>query len=189
MEILFFFLGGGLVLAGFLARRQMAAFHAQSPADYSDDYTVLDMKKHLNGEMICEGVIFGPLGRVTSSFVADFDVTWTGDTAVINEHFVYDDTSTQDRTWTITLGSNGAFTATAPDVPGIGRGQQSGSTIQIRYPIKLPADVGGHTLQTVDWIYLTTGGTMINRSQFRKFGVKVAELVATIRKKGSEDGK
>jgi hypothetical protein len=25
------------------------------------------MQHHLNGEMICEGVIFGPLGRVTSS--------------------------------------------------------------------------------------------------------------------------
>ena len=32
-----------------------------------------------------------------------------------------------------------------------------------------------------DWMYLMENGTIINRSQFRKFGVKVAELVATMR--------
>lgn len=184
MEFLFFCLGAVVVMACFLARRQLAAFPAQKPSDYFDDYTILDMKERLNGNMVCEGVIFGPLGRVTSSFVADFNVAWDGDTAEIKEHFVYDDNSTQDRVWTITLGEGGSFTATAPDVPGVGRGRQCGSTIHMRYPITLPSDVGGHTLQTVDWIYLTKDGTMINRSQFRKFGVKVAELVATIRRKG-----
>ena len=52
-----------------------------------------------------------------------------------------------------------------------------------KYTIRLPDDVGGHLLNTVDWMYLTGDGTIINRSQFRKFGVKVAELVATIRRK------
>jgi hypothetical protein len=30
-------------------------------------------------------------------------------------------------------------------------------------------------------MYLMQNGTIINRSQFRKFGIKVAELVATMR--------
>ena len=34
-----------------------------------------------------------------------------------------------------------------------------------------------------DWMYLVENGTVINRSQFRKFGVKVAELVATMRQR------
>jgi hypothetical protein len=32
-------------------------------------------------------------------------------------------------------------------------------------------------------MYLTPNGTIVNRSQFRKFGIKVAELVATMRPK------
>ncbi len=183
MDFLFFFVGACLVLAAVLLRRFTAAFSAQQPSDYTEDYRILDMKQDLMGDMICEGIIFGPLGRVTSTFVANFNVAWDGDTAQINEHFVYGDNTTQDRVWTITLSPDGSFTATAPDVPGVGKGRQSGGTISMRYPIKLPADVGGHTLQTVDWIYLTPDGTLINRSQFRKFGIKVAELVATIRKK------
>jgi hypothetical protein len=31
-------------------------------------------------------------------------------------------------------------------------------------------------------MYLTPGGAVVNRSQFRKFGIKVAELVATMRR-------
>jgi hypothetical protein len=31
-------------------------------------------------------------------------------------------------------------------------------------------------------MYLTPGGVIVNRSQFRKFGIRVAELVATMRK-------
>jgi hypothetical protein len=30
-------------------------------------------------------------------------------------------------------------------------------------------------------MYLTSNGSIMNRSQFRKFGIKVAELVATMR--------
>jgi hypothetical protein len=36
-------------------------------------------------------------------------------------------------------------------------------------------------LDTVDWMYLAPNGAIMNRSQFRKFGFTVAELVATMR--------
>jgi hypothetical protein len=55
--------------------------------------------------------------------------------------------------------------------------------VQLNYRIRLPESAGGHVLDTTDWMYLTENGTIINRSQFRKYGLKVAELVATMRKK------
>jgi hypothetical protein len=53
--------------------------------------------------------------------------------------------------------------------------------VQMRYKIRLPAEAGGHVLNVVDWMYLMPNGTIMNRSQFRKFGLKVAELIATMR--------
>ena len=53
--------------------------------------------------------------------------------------------------------------------------------LKLSYRIKLPPEAGGHTLDVTDWMYLVENGTIINRSQFRKFGIKVAELVATMR--------
>ena len=84
------------------------------------------------------------------------------------------------------MGEAGHFTATAPDVIGTAKGRNVGATVQSKYVIQLPDDVGAHQLKTVDWMYLTRDGTIINRSQFRKFGLKVAELVATIRRKDEQ---
>jgi len=180
---IFLALGIALSTAFVLLRRRYGEFPGQTPEDYSESFPAFDLQQHLNGEMICEGVIFGPLGRVTSSFVADFTITWDGPVGVMAERFRYNDGSTQDREWVITLGEDDHFSATADDVPGNGKGILAGSAAQMRYKIILPEDAGGHLLSTVDWMYLTPDGTIMNRSQFRKFGFKVAELVATIRRK------
>lgn len=52
--------------------------------------------------------------------------------------------------------------------------------MQLNYRIRIPEDAGGHLLDVSDWMYLNDSGTIVNRSQFRKGGVLVAELIATI---------
>lgn len=184
MDAIFLVLVGvGLTLAIVVLRRRFAEFYGQTPKDYDDTFPVLDLKERLNGPMVCEGVIFGPLGRVTSTFVADFDVVWDGPKGVMDEVFRYNDGTTQTRQWRITMNTNGQFSTEADDVPGGGRGVQNGSAILMTYKIRLPDSSGGHVLDTVDWMYMTPGGVIVNRSQFRKFGFRVAELVATIRPK------
>ena len=64
---------------------------------------------------------------------------------------------------------------------GEGSGRVEGSGVLLRYRIRLTPEAGGHVLDVTDWMYLMENGTIINRSQFRKFGIKVAELVATMR--------
>lgn len=184
MDMLVFILFGILIAFGIVAlRRSYAEFPGQKPEHYADTSPIMDMRQHLNGPMVCEGVIYGPLGQVTSSFVADFDITWDGDAAVMTEEFSYNDGSTQSREWRITMTGDQKFDARADDVLGAGKGTISGSSIQMMYAIRLPMDAGGHVLNARDWMYLTANGTIINRSQFRKFGLRVAELVATIRPK------
>ena len=101
----------------------------------------------------------------------------------MNEVFHYDSGTVQNRQWTLTLGTDGSIRAEAPDVVGTGTGKQAGSAVQLNYRIRLAPEAGGHVLDTVDWMYLTPNGTIMNRSQFRKYGIKVAELVATMRHK------
>lgn len=174
-------IGALLALAAVWARSKFWDFQSQRPEDYEDDNPAFNMREHLNGPILCEGVIYGPLGRVSSRFVAEFDASWEGDTGVMKERFTYDDGSVQNREWHLTLSVDGTIRAKAPDVIGEGQGKQSGSSVLLRYDIKLPEASGGHVLNTVDWMYLTPNGTIMNRSQFRKFGIKVAELVATMR--------
>jgi len=182
MTLLTLILGAALALAAVWARTRFADFPAQSPADYADaGEPAFDLREHLNGPILCEGVIYGPTGRVTSRFTADFHATWQGDAGRMTEHFRYAGGTEQDREWTLTLAPDGGVRATAPDLVGTGRGRQSGPTLKLSYRLRLPAENGGHVLDVEDWMYLMENGTIINRSQFRKFGIRVAELVATMR--------
>jgi hypothetical protein len=184
MNALLIFAAGALMTLGLAAlKARYLGFRAQSPADYAGRGPDFDLRRHLSGPMLCEGVIYGPTGRVTSRFVADMDARWEGNVGRMTEDFRYDSGASQHREWTLTLGNDGSIKAQAPDVIGIGRGMQTGPAVQLNYRIRLPDHAGGHVLDTTDWMYLMENGTIMNRSQFRKFGIKVAELVATMRKK------
>ncbi len=170
-----------LVILAMLAKTLLFSFRSQSPEDYADTAPKVSLKSHLSGPIISEGVIFGPTGKVTNSFVAKMVGEWEGDTGTLSEEFTYSNGTRQSRKWFLKLGDDNKFTATADDIVGEAQGVVSGSTIKMNYQIVLPKASGGHTLSVTDWLYLTGNGVIMNRSELRKFGVKVAELVATMR--------
>ncbi len=180
-----FVLGALCVLALVLLKDKFVSFMAQKPDDYADG-PMFNMREVFDGPIECEGVIYGPTGRVTSRFAADFHATWDGNVGTVKEEFRYDSGSVQHREWTFILGNDGSIKAKAPDVIGEGTGMQMGSAVRLNYDIQLTEDAGGHVLSTTDWMYLAPNGNIVNRSQFRKFGVKVAELVATMRPKNAQ---
>ncbi|WP_282182883.1 DUF3833 domain-containing protein [Aliiroseovarius marinus] len=164
-----------------LTRHMFFSFKAQAPEDYADTGPAFSLTEHLSGEILSEGLIYGPTGRVTNSFTARMVGQWEGNTGTLTEDFIYSNGRTQARKWFLTLGDNNTFTATADDIVGTAQGTVSGSTIKMTYDIVLPAEAGGHTLSVTDWLYMTESGVILNRSEMRKFGIKVAELVATMR--------
>lgn len=180
-EFLYFAIGAAMVVAVMIIWNKLWSFQAQKPEEYASIGPAMDIRRHLNGRIACEGVIYGPTGRVTSRFVADFYAQWQGNKGVMREHFRYDSGATQDREWRLTLDETGTVLAQADDLVGTGNGHQVGPTLKLNYTIQLPQDAGGHALDVTDWMYLMENGTIMNRSQFRKYGIKVAELVATMR--------
>ena len=184
MAFLWTVLGACLVLALLWLGNRFMGFGAQRPEDYAQaGGEAFDLRRHLDGPLVCDGVIYGPTGRVVSRFTGDFDVRWDGDSGVMTEVFHYESGKIQHREWRLTLNPDGQITALADDIAGEGRGWQSGPAVLLRYRIRLEEDSGGHVLDATDWMYLTPAGTIVNRSRFRKFGITVAELVATMRRK------
>lgn len=181
MDLFSLILGMALMGALIALRARFLGFRAQRPEDMAGKGPAFDLKRHLSGPILCEGVIYGPTGRVSSRFVADMEGTWDGDTGVLAETFRYDTGRTQARRWTLALSPDGTIRATAPDVVGTGMGRVAGAGVLLTYRIKLEPEAGGHVLDVTDWMYLMDNGAIMNRSQFRKFGVVVAELVATLR--------
>ena len=161
---------------------QVFTFRAQDIQAYANQTPEFDIRDAISGPMQAEGVIFNFSGTVTSRFTARMEGIWNGSSGVLKEDFVYSSDRTQQRQWALTVNADGQITGTAPDIIGEATGQQSGSAVYLKYRIVLPQDAGGHKLDVTDWMYLTDNGTIMNRSEFRKFGIKVAEMVATFRK-------
>lgn len=175
----------GLVLVAVAIRTRFMSFLGQRGSEYVGLGPELDLSHHLEGRNVCEGVIFGPTGRMTSRFRALMTGQWSGREGTLEVDFKYDGGGTQTREWHLSVSESGRITAWADDILGTGRGHSVGPTVQMLYTIVLPEDAGGYTLSVTDWMYLTEGGTILNRSQFRKGGILMAELVATIRREGS----
>ncbi|SPJ23379.1 DUF3833 family protein [Palleronia abyssalis] len=171
----------GLVLAALFVRWKFLSFGGQRPNEYLGLGPDFDPRTHLSGKMICDGAIFGPTGRMTSRFRGEVHGTWTGQAGFIALDFMFDGGAAQHREWHLRLSDTGLIEAEAEDTEGVGKGSIVGPVMQMQYTIVLPQDAGGHKLKVVDWMYLTEAGTILNRSQFRKGGLLVAELIATIR--------
>ncbi|MEM7619060.1 MAG: DUF3833 family protein [Pseudomonadota bacterium] len=154
------------------------SFSAQRTRDYAKESPTLDLKTHLQGNFIASGLIYDYTGRVNTRFRAKLQGRFDSRSGTLDENFVYSHGPTQKRKWNITLEQNGKFTATAADVIGKAQGEYKGNALVMRYRLQLPKRSGGYILDVVDWMYLLEDGTILNRSEMRKFNLKVAELFA-----------
>lgn len=173
-----------LALGVVLVQRLFFDFMAQQPSDYASTGPALDLRTSLGGPLVSHGVIYGPSGRMVSRFTADMEGRWDAAGGTLSESFRYDSGRTQQREWQIVPGADGRFTATADDVIGTAEGQVSGATAMMTYRLRLPDDAGGWELDVTDWLYRGEDGVIVNRSQFRRFGIYLGELVGTIRPAG-----
>ncbi|MCV2882777.1 DUF3833 domain-containing protein [Actibacterium sp. XHP0104] len=168
------------VIVTLLALRGLG-FAGRDVGQYADTTPRFDVTRHLSGPMLSEGVIFGPTGKVAARFTARMQGDWQGDSGTLHEEFTFASGARQTRTWQLTRHSDGRLTGTAPDVIGTATGETAGAALKLRYRLRLEPDAGGHVLDVTDWLFLNPDGSITNRSEMRKFGVKVAELVASIR--------
>lgn len=77
MTFFWIFLGFLAALLIILTVKRTLSFRAQKPADY-DGPLSFDVRRALSGPLLCEGVIYGPTGRVASRFCAEMEGHWMG---------------------------------------------------------------------------------------------------------------
>ncbi len=175
-------LGAILCFGGLYLLRSLWSFSAQNIDIYASEKPIFDIREALKGQFIAEGVIYDYTGNVNIRFHAKMNGQFSDRDGTLDESFTYSDGFVDQRNWKIKFEQDGSFTATAPDVIGTATGQQKGNAVVMRYKLRLAERAGGHVLDVTDWMYLLDSGVVINRSEMRKFGIKVAELVGAFYK-------
>ena len=151
--------------------------------DYATNTPTLDIRDYLNGHIDAWGMFFDNAGKADPMFHVDMTGTWQGNSGTLNEHFTYNDGTTQDRIWHLTFTDDHHFTATASDVVGTAIGSQFGNAANLKYVLSVKTkDGSSYDMSMDDWLYKMNDTLVVNRNEMRKFGIKVGELVISFHK-------
>jgi Protein of unknown function (DUF3833) len=122
-------------------------------------------------------------GQVIKRFTVVMRCTWTGDTGVLDEDFIYSDGTKEKRIWTIKRLPNNRYIGTASDVVGQADGHASGNALQWNYTLALKVDEKTYDVKMNDWMYLVDEKVMINRAAMSKFGVHLGDVTLSFTKR------
>lgn len=153
-----------------------------SPDVYRDQTPTLDLAQYFNGPLTAWGYFADRSGRVQKRFKVAMTGVWQGDAGVLTEDFSWSDGTTSRRVWRLQKHPDGRYTGQADDVLGEAIGHAAGNALQWRYTLLLPVDGNTYEVQFDDWMYQMDDEVMLNKSEMRKFGFKLGEIVITFRK-------
>jgi Protein of unknown function (DUF3833) len=160
----------------------VAGCASPQPQDYAAEQPTLDLREFFNGEMVAHGLFTDRSGRVKRRFEVKLKGTWTGDSGVLEEDFVYSDGAKERRVWRLTRGADGRYTGRADDVVGTALGEAAGNALRWRYTLRLQVDGSSYDVQFDDWMFLMDRHVMLNRAAMSKFGVHLGDVTLSFYK-------
>lgn len=153
-----------------------------SVEQYADQKPALDIREYLKGDLEAWGTVINMDGSAEPQFYVKMKGSWQGNKGTLEEEFAYSNGEKKHRVWTFNVADDHHFTGTAPDVVGVGEGKQFGNAVNMQYVLTVPRGDSSIDLSIDDWLYRIDDKHVINRTEMRKFGIKVGELVIAFRK-------
>lgn len=153
-----------------------------SPEVYRDQKPTLDITTYFNGPLTAWGYFADRSGEVKRRFTVKMTGEWNGSEGVLTENFVWSNGEKSQRIWRISKLDAHRYVGRADDVKGEAIGIAYGNALQWTYTLLLPVDGKTYEVQFDDWMYQMDDATMLNKSEMRKFGFKLGEVVISFRK-------
>ena len=143
----------------------------------------LNLVDYFLGTTDAWGMVQKRNGAVIKRFHVEIIGTQSKGALILNEHFKYDDGTTQQRVWTLNRQADGRWIGTAADVKGESVGVLAGNALHWQYTLLLPIDGNRYEVQFDDWMFLIDEHSMLNRSSMSKFGVELGQVTLFFRKR------
>jgi Protein of unknown function (DUF3833) len=183
MKRRFYLMGAGMLFCGVA----MGLFLAQGcssidPKLYAKETPVLDLREYLNGPLEASGMFQDRKGVVIKRFHVKMVGTWSNNVGRLEEDFVYSDSTTQRRVWTITKLDDHTYTGTADDVIGSAKGEAYGNALNWSYTLALPVDGTIYHVRFDDWMFLMDEKIMLNRAVMSKWGYRLGDVTLSFTK-------
>ena len=147
----------------------------------------LALEEFFDGRLVATGQFQDIFGTVRRSFVVQIHGDWDGERLRLEEDFVYEDGSTEERIWTLTRTGEDTWTGTAPGVIGQATGREQDNRFNWQYTIDLPVPSADGTSETLrvsfdDWMWQLTEDRLLNRAYMQRYGIDIGEVIISFEK-------
>jgi hypothetical protein len=149
---------------------------SMKPADFADARQKIVLEDYFSGHTKAWGLFEDRFGKVRRQFTVDIAGDWNGERLILDEHFLYNDGETDQRTWTIHKRADGSYEGEAGDVVGKAAGLSAGNALNWTYVMDLKMGDGTLRVTFDDWMFLQPGGVVINRAHVTKWGVALGSV-------------
>ncbi len=150
--------------------------------DFQDNRPELDLFGYFEGRTEAWGMFQDRFGKVRRQFHVTIDGTVDGNMLTLDERFRYSDGGTDRRVWRIERLAGNRFQGTAGDVVGLAEGRIAGNAMNWRYQMDLKVGDGTWRVTFDDWLFLQTGGVIINRANITKWGLEIGQVTLFFRR-------
>lgn len=147
----------------------------------------LNLEEFFDGDVVAYGQFQDVLGTVRRSFVVEVSGEWDGETLRLQEDFVYEDGSTEQRVWTLQKTGPDSWQGTADGVIGVATGQEQDNRFNWQYEIDLPIPAADGTSETMrvtfdDWMWLLSEDRLFNRAYVKRYGIDIGDVSISFEK-------
>lgn len=147
----------------------------------------LNLEEFFDGEIIAYGQFQDIFGTVRRSFVVEVSGDWDGETLRLEEDFVYEDGSTEQRIWNLQKTGPDSWQGTADGVIGMATGQEQDNRFNWQYEIDLPIPAADGTSETMhvtfdDWMWLLSEDRLFNRAYVKRYGIDIGDVSISFEK-------
>jgi hypothetical protein len=150
---------------------------------YKDLKPALDLEKYFIGTTDAWGMFQQYDGAVVKRFNVVIEGKKIDGDLVLDEQFIYDDGSKQQRVWRLKKQADGSWRGTAGDVKGESIGHVAGNAFNMNYTLMLPVNGSVYEMKMDDWMYLMDENSMMNRTSMTKFGIEVGQVTLFFRRR------
>ncbi len=137
----------------------------------------LNLEEYFTGELKAYGQFQDRFGNALRRFEVDISGQFDGRTLTIQEDFIYEDGTTEQRIWSLTKTGADTWVGTAPGVIGVANGEERADVFNWKYEIDLPVPEGTLRVTFDDWMWRLDEDRVLNRAYMNRFGIEIGEVI------------
>ncbi|WP_395745474.1 DUF3833 family protein [Prosthecobacter sp.] len=167
----------GLCLCGGLA-----SCSGSRARDFADKGPPLDPKAYFSGHLQSSGMVQNHGGKVRDEFTTRIHGVPSQKGLLLIQDFTFASGRKVHRVWDIDVLDAHHFEGEASDGVGLARGEAWGNAFEWNYTLAVPKGGRKFDINFHQIMLLQPDGTLLNRAQFGKFGLRLGTVTESFRK-------